>query len=286
MPSKITDKWIVKKKGLKIQTKDTSIISSYDHLFFIKSENKIKEIPASELNIGNNLLMQKAKKMISTRIIKIEKINKTIKMIDLSVENKNFIANGLIVHNSAQRFERLIEGMAVEFYRRVAESMKDQFFDMPKLKGILVGGPGATKETMLEEGQLATALKKKIMAVKDIGYTDEFGLNLLVEASQDVLAQEEITKEKEEMKKFFTLLAKQPEKVSYGEAEVTRALNMGAVEKLLLSKKLKREKMHELEQKAIGISSEIVLISDETDEGKQFYNLGGIGAILRYAIGE
>jgi peptide chain release factor subunit 1 len=187
---------------------------------------------------------------------------------------------------SAQRFERLTEGMAVEFYRRVTGAMKDQFFDMPKLKGIIVGGPGPTKESMLDEGQLVTALKQKIIAVKDIGYTDEFGLKLLVEASQDVLAKQEITKEKEEMKKFFTLLATKPERIAYGEAEVMRALNLGAVEKLYLSKKLKKEKMHELEQKAIDTSSDVVLISDETDEGKQFYNLGGIGAILRYAIGE
>ncbi|MEM2956329.1 MAG: peptide chain release factor aRF-1 [Candidatus Pacearchaeota archaeon] len=187
---------------------------------------------------------------------------------------------------SAQRFERLTEQMAVDFYRRVTEAMKEQFFNMPKLKGILIGGPGPTKENMLEYGQLVTALKNKIIAIKDIGYTDEFGLRMLVEASQDILAKEEITKEKEEMKKFFTLLATKPEKVSYGEAEVLRALSLGAVEKLFLSKKLKKEKIHELEQKAAEISANVVLVSDETDEGKQFLNLGGIGAILRYTIGE
>jgi len=187
---------------------------------------------------------------------------------------------------SAQRFERLTEGMAVEFYRRVTEAVKNQFFDMPKLKGLLIGGPGPTKENMIEEGQLVTALKQKILAVKDIGYTDEFGLKMLVEASQDILAKEEITKEKEEMKKFFTFLATKPEKVSYGEAEVNRALDLGAVDVLYISKKLKREKMREFEQKAINTSAQVILISDETDEGKQFYNLGGVGAILRYAIGD
>src|SRR3989344_119526 len=47
---------------------------------------------------------------------------------------------------SSQRFARVTEGMAKEFYRRVAEVMKTSFFDMPKLKGILVGGPIPTKE--------------------------------------------------------------------------------------------------------------------------------------------
>src|SRR3989339_552996 len=37
---------------------------------------------------------------------------------------------------SSQRFHRVTEGMAKEFYRRVAEAMKEHFFEMPKLKGI------------------------------------------------------------------------------------------------------------------------------------------------------
>lgn len=187
---------------------------------------------------------------------------------------------------SAQRFERLTEGMAVEFYRRVTEAMHQQFFSMPKLKGIIVGGPGPTKESMIEEGQLMTALKNKILAVKDVGYTDEFGLKQLIEAAQDILIKEEITKEKEAMKKFFTHLAIKPDKVAYGEAEVNRALDLGAVDTLYLSKKLQKDQRFALEEKAIGISAEVILISDETDEGKQFLNLGGMGAILRYAIGE
>ncbi len=40
-------------------------------------------------------------------------------MIDISVKNQNFIANCLIVHNSAQRFARIREGAAKEFYKRV-----------------------------------------------------------------------------------------------------------------------------------------------------------------------
>jgi len=185
---------------------------------------------------------------------------------------------------SAQRFERLTEIMAVDFYRRICEAMKDQFFNMPKLKGILIGGPGPTKETMLKEGMLVTALKQKILGVKDIGYTDEYGLKMLVQASQDILEQQEITKEKEEMKNFFTLLATRPDMVAYGEAEVRHVLQLGAVERLLLSKKLEKEKMIEFEEMALAISATVILISIDTDEGKQFNNLGGIGAILRYAV--
>ena len=73
---------------------------------------------------------------------------------------------------SSQRFHRVTEGLAKEFFRRVADEMKKIFFEMPKLKGILVGGPIPTKEEFLQEGNLVTKLKEKVISVKDIGYTD------------------------------------------------------------------------------------------------------------------
>lgn len=67
---------------------------------------------------------------------------------------------------SSQRYHRVTEGLAKEFFRRVAEGMKDIFFEMPRLKGILVGGPIPTKEEFLELGDLVTKLKEKVIAEK------------------------------------------------------------------------------------------------------------------------
>ena len=116
--------------------------------------------------------------------------------IDIETKNHNFIANGLIVHNSSQRYHRITEGLAKDFYRKIAEIVKKEFFDLKELKGILVGGPGPTKEDFLKEGNLVTALMNKVIAVKDIGYADEHGLDLLVDASQDVISKQEIYHEK------------------------------------------------------------------------------------------
>ncbi len=185
---------------------------------------------------------------------------------------------------SAPRFERIREGKALEFYRRIAEAVKKHFFNMPKLKGILVGGPGPTKEEFLRDGELTTALKDKVIAVKDIGYSDEHGLGLLVGASQDVLAQQEITLEKEILKKFFTLLATKPEIIAYGKADVERALKLGAVSELFLSTTLQEKEAEEFENLAINISAIVHFISEDTDEGLQFKNIGGFGAILRFKI--
>jgi len=184
---------------------------------------------------------------------------------------------------SSQRFHRITEGLAKEFFRRVAERMKEVFFDMPKLKGILVGGPIPTKEEFLEEGQLVTKLKEKVIGVKDIGYVDEQGLKMLVEASQDVLAEQEITKEKKLLERFFNNLGKFHELTVYKEEKVREALQFGAVKELFISKKYDKEKQKDIVKLAGDIGSDIHFISDETVESNQFDNItGGVGAILRF----
>jgi len=185
---------------------------------------------------------------------------------------------------SAARFARIREGIVKEFYRRVAEAIKGEFFDMPRLGGLLIGGPGPSKEDFLKEGHLITALKEKILAIKDIGYADEFGLELLVEASRDVLAKEAITKEKELLQKFFMLLGKEQEKVAYGAEKVKKALQAGAVEHLLISTSADKDLIVEMEKHAKSIGAEVTLVSTQTEEGLQFKNIGGIGAFLRFIV--
>jgi peptide chain release factor subunit 1 len=185
---------------------------------------------------------------------------------------------------SSQRFHRITEGLAKEFFKRVAEEMKKNFFDNEKLKGILVGGPIPTKSEFLEQGQLVTKLKDKVIAVRDIGGTEMHGLEELVKACADVLAEQEITKQKEILEEFFTALAKEPDKVAYGGAEVEQRLNEGSVGKLIISKSLERAKIKELKDLASATSAEVHFVTKETPEGVQFDNLGGVGGILRFAI--
>ena len=147
-----------------------------------------------------------------------------------------------------------------------------------------MGGPGPTKEDFLKEGQLVTALQDKILGVKDIGYADEHGLELLVEASQDILAGQEIVHEQKILEKFFNMLGKEKDKTAYGKQEVEKALSYGAVDTLLLSKKLKKEDIRKYEKLAQETSVKTELISTDLDEGMQFWNLSGIGAMLRFKI--
>ncbi len=185
---------------------------------------------------------------------------------------------------SAKRFAQNRELAAKDFYHKVADYMKDQFFENKELKGIIIGGPGPTKYEFVDGNFITADLKKKIIGIKDITYTDEFGLNELLEKSSDILAAEEVTKEKALMGRFFERLAKEQSKVAYGEAQVMKAIKMGAADIVLISETVSDDKIEEFEKEAEPLGTTIEIISTETREGAQLKDLGGFAALLRYGV--
>jgi len=185
---------------------------------------------------------------------------------------------------SALRFHRQIEGAAKEHYKKVAEYMKEAFLKMGGLKGIIVGGPGPTKYDLVEGDYITNEVKKKIIAIKDLSYTGEFGLEELLEKSQDVLAQEDVIEEKKIVGKFLEMLATKQNMTAYGEKDVMSKLKIGAVDILLLSEDLPEDKIEEFENAAKPFGTNIRIISTQTREGVQLRDLGKAAAILRYGV--
>ena len=89
--------------------------------------------------------------------------------------------------------------------------MKDQLLPLwNKLKGIIIGGPGQTKNEFFDGAFINNEVKKKVLTTQDLSYTEDYGLRELVDKSKDVLAEESITKEKKLML-TFELEANTPE---------------------------------------------------------------------------
>ncbi len=185
---------------------------------------------------------------------------------------------------SSQRFHRITEGLTKEFYKRVADEAKNCFYDNVKIKGILVGGPVPTKDEFLDGEYLPTQLQQKVLGRVDIGDTDESGLHELVEKSQDILVNQEIIREKKLIEKFFKMLGENPDFAVYDLNDVKKALQYGAVGTLILSKSIDKAILKELRSMAGVIGSTVETVSLDTEEGKQFDNISGIGAILRFKI--
>jgi peptide chain release factor subunit 1 len=144
---------------------------------------------------------------------------------------------------SAQRFERLIEISASEYYKKVSDIMTESFLDLEGLQGILVGGPGPSKEFFIKEGYLHHELAKKVVDTFDIGYTDEYGLKELVEKAKDKLYDLDLMREKRLFQQFLNEIRKSDGLSVYGEDQIRNAIMIGAVDVLLVSEGLRKRRV-------------------------------------------
>ncbi len=138
---------------------------------------------------------------------------------------------------SARRFERLREMAVHQYFDRIANHLNDEFLKddvFPRLSGIIVGGPGFTKNEFLEDAEIDYRLKKKIVAVLDTNYSGEDGLRELVEKAKDILSDIRYVREKKYVDEFLSRLSKKHNMVVYGLKEVMDNIYTGAYDTLLI----------------------------------------------------
>ena len=139
---------------------------------------------------------------------------------------------------SQRRFDRLIDLAAHEFKKRIGDHMNDAFLGIEDFKGIILGGPGHTKEEFYKGEYLQYELKNKVIATVDTSYTGEFGIREVIDKSMDLLEEIDVMKEKQLVQKFLKELIDEHGLASYGEEEVRKNLQMGAVDTLIISEDL------------------------------------------------
>jgi peptide chain release factor subunit 1 len=161
-----------------------------------------------------------------------------VKQISSGIPGK-FRAGG----QSAKRFVRQRQAKLQDFFKRVGEHANEIFLPIENLKSILLGGPGPTKEDFDKGNYLHYTLKEKIVAVIDTSYTDEHGVEEVVEGSQDILRRIRYVEEKRVMQKFLREIGQDTGLATYGEDEVRKYLSNGIVATLLLSEDLENARV-------------------------------------------
>ncbi len=143
---------------------------------------------------------------------------------------------------SAQRFERLIEEAAHNFFKRATEHACDYWLtELENIQAIIIGGPGATKDFVVKNDYFHHEVVKKIAGTTfDVGYSNESGIRELVDNAGSLMAEIELDAEREVMNDFLSELIKAHPKATYGEMMIRQALDAGAVDRLLLSEGLRR----------------------------------------------
>ncbi len=189
---------------------------------------------------------------------------------------------------SSARFGRVREGLLHDWLKKIAEAANKVFQEHPEVLGIIISGSGPIKESLVKEELLHDHITKKFLGFVDTGYTGEYGIQETLEKSSDLLREAGIMKEKKLLQRFFQELQKPHGLSIYGLDKTIEMLEKGSVDTVLLTEDLGVkiggvDALDFFEEKIENYSSKLILVSSDTREGQQFKELGGVGAILRYA---
>jgi peptide chain release factor subunit 1 len=139
---------------------------------------------------------------------------------------------------SARRYERLRDMQLNEYFTRVGAHANEILLPIDTLKGIILAGPGPTKYDFEKGDYLNYQLKNKILDTIDTAYVEEQGAKEVVEKAPEIMRKVRYIEEKQIMQQFLYDVGHDTGLITYGEAEVRRALESGAVKMLLLSEGL------------------------------------------------
>jgi peptide chain release factor subunit 1 len=138
---------------------------------------------------------------------------------------------------SARRFERLRDNELNEYYKRIAERAQRILIDQYKVRGLIVGGPGATKDTFLKEEYLDYRLQGNVVAVLDTSYSGEEGVRELVDKvnEEGVMDGYRLMEEKKIVKRFMKEVYSDTGLGIYGINDVIKFLQNGIVELVIVT---------------------------------------------------
>ncbi len=182
---------------------------------------------------------------------------------------------------SANRFKRQTEQLAETFYKITAEEVNKIFLQIPTLKGIIVAGPGPTKEDFLEGGGLDYRLRDKVLAVVPACCANEYGVVEAIKNAQEQLKESEYVQAKEVMERVMYYAVKKSEYIVYGREKTIAALKSGMAQTVVVAEEVGEEAVLEVvmlaEEK--GVKAEVV--PKGVEESKTLLQaFGGYVAIL------
>ncbi|KAJ8605515.1 hypothetical protein CTAYLR_000050 [Chrysophaeum taylorii] len=223
---------------------------------------------------------------------------------------------------SALRFARLRMEKRHNYVRKVAE-LAVQFFitnDKPNVAGLVLAGSADFKSELQTSDMFDQRLAKVVIKTVDVSYGGENGFNQAIELSAETLGSVKLVQEKRLLQRYFDEISQDTGKYCFMVEDTLKALELGAVETLIVWENLDIERITLREhgtqnQKILHVAKdnfkgesdyEIVesislvewfannyktfgttleFVTNRSQEGSQFCRgFGGIGGILRWRV--
>ena len=136
---------------------------------------------------------------------------------------------------SAKRFQKLREMELTYYFNRVAQTTREFFIDIYPVKGLVISGPGPTKEDFINGNYLEYRLQNNIIATIDSSYSGSEGIREAFAKSSDILGNFRLVEEKKLVEALFREINGNTGKGSYGLQEVIDFLKNNVVETLIIT---------------------------------------------------
>ncbi|CAD5116441.1 DgyrCDS5328 [Dimorphilus gyrociliatus] len=137
---------------------------------------------------------------------------------------------------SALRFARLRMEKRHNYVRKVAEVAISLFISNDKVNvaGLVLAGSADFKTELSQSDMFDPRLATKIIKIVDVSYGGENGFNQAIELASEALGNVKFIQEKKLIASYFNEISQDTGKYCFGVNDTLRALEMGAVEMLIV----------------------------------------------------
>ncbi|KAH9967995.1 peptide chain release factor eRF/aRF subunit 1 [Russula dissimulans] len=137
---------------------------------------------------------------------------------------------------SALRFSRLRDEKRHNYVRKVAEHAVQHFItnDRVNVTGLVLAGSADFKTELSQSDMFDPRLGGKVIKVVDVSYGGENGFNQAIDLAAESLANVKFVQEKKLIQKYFDEISQDSGKYCFGIVDTLKALELGAVETLIV----------------------------------------------------
>ena len=136
---------------------------------------------------------------------------------------------------SAKRFQKLREMELTYYFNRVAKTTKEYFIDIYPIKGLIISGPGPTKEDFINGDYLEYRLQEMIIDTIDSSYSGSEGIREAFAKAGDILSGFRMVEEKQIVEKLFQHINSHSGLGTYGLNEIIELLKKNVVDTIIIT---------------------------------------------------
>ncbi len=159
---------------------------------------------------------------------------------------------------SAKRFQKLREMELTYYFNRVAEITKEYFIDIYPIKGLIISGPGPTKEEFINGNYLEYRLKEMVLGTIDASYAGSEGIREAFSKSTELLSDFRMVEEKKMVEELFKHINNNSGLAAYGLKEIINLLKNNVVSKIIITSDIDLNRIKIKCKRCNNVTEEIV----------------------------